>query len=1081
MLSGRRPRIKYGLFMLLGYVLMAVPAPVRAQPDAHRYVDLNLPAQDARVGTALFGRQAGIQILISDADAKGRRTQAVRGHYDLNQALATLLKGTGLRPVLISEDVYTLVPVTKAERKAEKPKTAAPQIKPSPPPTQLEPTEVVVTGTRLRSANQMSASPVTTISRQDLRYQGVLNLEEALNRLPQVRADATQFTNSSDTNGRIKINLRNLGWQRTLVLLDSKRLLPVEAVDINLVPSALVKRIDVLTGGASATYGSDAVAGVVNFVLDRSFEGVAISGSYGGYQHTNDNSAIRNVISKYPAINLPDKNVFDGVRSDLTVAAGKTFAEGKGNISGFIGHRTQATVTWSDRDYSACRIAVVDGQMDCVLNTINSPYGHYVVNSGERAGTTWYGAQDGSATFTPGSASANYAYNTRETFAFQRPDQRLSSGLFAHYRVSDALELYGTWLGIDDRTRSLFYPALVQQTVALNCNNPFMSAAQAQSLCGSVAGTGATVSTTIAYELNGPGSHVLDNKAINSDYRLSLGARGDLKTGWHYDLSFVGSRVYTSLSDNNEIDPVKITRALQVVDVAGTPTCLSKLDGSDPACVPANIFGYHTVDPAFYTYAYVNYKWATIVQQQVYTAGLDGDLTSYGVASPWAKTGVSVALGLEYRRDSLRNVSDEATRVYEGWLSTTAGHYGASEAYAEAQIPVISARPLAYSLDINLAYRISKYDNQSKALPTSRFDIQYRPIQTVLLRASLNNASRAPNISELYAPSYFSTNAALVDACAGTTPIASAAQCANTGVSAAQYGHISDCGTTCRTYAGGGNPLVRPEEARTLTLGFVLTPAAVPDMLVSLDYYRITVSNFIDYVDATSAFTNCLATGRNTFCQLVHRDPLTGALNGDGYVEGITQNTYRLYNSGIDIQARYSFELGNLGLGHTGRIETSALGTWLSTSAVAHTADDTQTNCAGYFGSPNCYAPQPKWRHNLRVTWKMPWREASVSVNWRYIGGTLYSGNSADPAINGGALPSTIFAKVPAYNYIDLSGAISIRRNLTLTASINNLFDLTPPVTPSTNVDGTTNNPNTWTGTYDALGRALMLRFDLKL
>jgi len=1056
---------RFGLYGLLASLLAGMPGLASAHPVA-----FNLPAQEARTGAALFARQAGIQLLITEKDAKGRRFRSVRGPFEVEKALALMLKGSHLHPVRITPGVYSLV--ADADPHIATMSAGAPEGGSRSEPTEI----VVVTGSRLRHPNQSSASPIVSLDQQELRYEGVLNLEEALNRMPQIRADSTQFANASDTDGRAKVNLRNLGWQRTLVLVDGQRFLPVQAIDLNLIPSSLVKRIDVLTGGASATYGSDAIAGVVNLVLDPSFDGVTVGGSIGAYQHTNDDAAVRSAIAQYPAIKVPEKEIVDGLRSDVSLSAGRPFAEGRGHVSFFVGSRQQQAVNWSARDYSACRLVTTDNKLDCAVNTVYSPYGRYVVDSGDMAGSTWYGAKDGGGTFVPGSESAAYAYNTRETFAFQRPDQRTSGGLFIQYRVSDATEYYASLLAVDDRTRSLFYPALVRQTVALNCDNPFMTVAQSQSLCGAAASTNATVATDIAYELNGPGSQLLDNKATNADWRIAFGAKGDLSGSWHYDLGFVGSRVYTSLSDNNEIDPDKFARALQVVDIAGTPTCMSKLDGTDPDCVPANIFGYHTIDPAFYDYAYVHYRWASVTQQQVYSASLTGDLTPYGVRSPWADTGASVAVGVEYRRDSLRNVSDAATRAYEGWLATVSGHNGVKEAYVELQLPVIKDRPGVYSLDLNLAYRTSLYDNQPKAMPTSRFEIQYRPRADLLIRASVNQASRAPNISELYAPAYFSTNSALVDACAGTTPSATLAQCLNTGISAAQYGHVEDCATTCRTYGGGGNAEVKPEAAETITFGMVFTPNTYSGLVLSVDYYRITVADFIDYVDATTAFNRCLTTGLSEYCGLVHRDVTTGALAGDGYVEGVTENTYRLYNNGVDVQGSYPFDLGRFG-----KLESSFLGTWLATSAFSHAEGDARVNCAGYFGSPYCYTPQPRWRHNARVTWRISQSQASLSLNWRYIGSTLYAGNSSDPAINGGATRSSVFAKVPAYTYIDLSGGLMLRNNLSVRLAINNLLDLTPPITSSLNVDGTTNNPNTWTGTYDALGRSIMLSFDLKL
>ena len=1030
----------------------------------------NLSAQDVTTGTARFGHQADVQILIPGDIAHNRRINAVHGRYEVTQALAIMLQGTGLEARQVSTGVYVLVAT------AVKPQAIAVPPPPvlAPPPVPPAPVEVIVTGTRIRKPNATSASPVTSLDQQELSFEGMFNIEDALNHLPQVRADSTQFQNGSDIDGRAKVNLRNLGWQRTLVLLDGQRLLPVQAIDLNIIPSALVKRVDVLTGGASSTYGSDAVAGVINFVLDKHFDGLQISGSYGAFEHVNDASDIRTAMAQYPNIKVPDKTVWDGGHSDINIAAGKNFADGRGNISLFADYRKQDPVLWSDRDYSACRLADTGTGLGCVVNTLYSEYGSFIVPNPDptKDPITYHLAKDGSQTFVTG---GDYAFNTREKFAFLRSDERFTGGLFANYKFNDQAEVYAGYLYMKDTTSSLFYPALVYDTAAINCDNPYMSSAQATTLCGASAGTSATVSTDVAYQLNGPGSAALTNEAVNSDYRFSAGVRGDIFDVWHYDVNVVTSQVYTSLSDNNEIDDASFISSLNAVTVGGKVVCASY--ATDPSCVPANIFSYHSVDPAFYAWAYRDYKWHSVTSQQDVTANITGDLTGYGVKSPWANDGVAIALGAEYRRDALRNEADQATRDYEGWLSTVGGHYGVVETYGEVQVPLISDKPFVNSLIFNAGYRISKYDNIDKGLPTSKYELLYRPVKDLLLRASFNNAARAPNVSELYGAKYFSVNGSLVDKCAGATPAATAAQCAFTGVSASQYGTITDCDTQCRTYAGGGNPLLRPEEAKTLTYGFVYTPKAVPTLLISVDYYDILINDFIGYLDAVDNFNKCLNTGLDFYCQYIHRDASTGALNGTGYVEGGTLNTYRLHNRGIDLQASYSFDIGRWG-----KIDTSFMGTALSITGGQGTPDQPMTDCAGYFGNPNCYAPEPKWRHNLRATWKTPWRSADVSLNWRHIGHTMFSGNSSDPAVsNNGCCVSTVITKLPDYDYIDLAATMKLRDNLSVNLSINNLFDLTPPILPSTHVDGTTNNPNTYTGTYDPLGRAILLKFTYKM
>lgn len=937
---------------------------------------------------------------------------------------------------------------------------------------------VVVTGTRIRRPNAQSAAPIVTMDKQELQFQGVMNIEDALNRLPQVRADNNQFGAGFDNGGQAKVNLRRLGNQRTLVLLDGERLLPVQAIDLNIVPVALISRVDVLSGGASSTYGSDAVAGVVNFVLNKKYDGVQLNTSYSFYQHTNDNIAMRSLLSNYPNFPVPSKHVTDGGRYDVNFAAGKNFHDGDGNISIFAGYRDQKPVKWGARDYSACRVANTTSSLSCSFNTVYTPTGRLDVTSGSKAGSGYYINKDGTQSFASTANSADYASNTRKDWNFIRADKRYSGGLFANYRFNDAAEVYGNLLVMRDVSIEQQSGAF-GATVNVSCNNPFLSAAQASSLCGSAAGSATTVSADYYLLQEGPGSIPVQNRIVNADYRFSGGMRGDVFDGWHYDVNFVASRVENSLSDRNEVNADRFARAVDVVNVGGVPTCRSVVDKTDTNCVAANIFQANKIDPKVYDYVYDHYRWTNVVEQRDLTLNLTGDLGQYGIKSPWANEGVAIAVGGEYRRESLKVKADQATIDYEGWFSTVGGHYSVKEAYGEAQLPLANDLPFVKSLVINTGIRASKYDTQKKELYTSKVEALYRPFEDLLLRSSYNSAARAPNISELYSPRNFSYNG--TDPCSATSlsqpGAATAAQCANTGVTAAQYAakSIQDCGPNgCRRYAGGGNINLLPEKAITQTLGFVYTPHQVPGLLISIDRVDIKIKDFIGYIDANVALSNCLTTGLQYYCRFVKRDPVTGRLDGTsttaGFISGGTENTNILSYKAEDIQVDYAF-----GIGKFGRMNLNLVGTLMRDSKGQDSPTVPVQDCAGYYGQPSCYAPAPKWASNARATWTTPWRQGVVSLAWRHIGSTRLSANSTDNALNGGAGPQgyTILTKMKAYDYFDLSGSVLVAKNLTGRIAINNLLDRSPPVVPATFVDGTTNNPNTYTGLYDPLGRAI--------
>jgi len=1053
------------------------------QPAMAAVKTFRIKAQDAGPAVAEFARQADIQLLLSAGAARGRRTNALDGAFDVADGLERLLKGTGLRARRIAPGIYALTLESK----------------PSPPPrvvvmSRAAPLEVagpasldalVVTGTRIRRANTTAAAPVTTLSRADLQLGGVLNLEEAINRLPEARADSTQFTNGSDADGRARINLRNLGQQRTLILLGGERLAPVQAVDLNIIPAALVRRVDILTGGASTTYGSDAVAGVVNLMLDRDLDGVRIDGGYSVYQHTNDNLATRGVASGFPNVKTPPRRVMDGAREDLTLAAGTRFAGGRGDILVFGAYRSQDPVQWKDRDFSACRVIATDDNSapSCAVSTLYTHHGRFQPITGPSAGQVFYATEGGA--FAPGEDGGLYAANTRETFNFMRSDERRSAGMFVNFKVAETAELRASLLYMKDATYSQFYPYINTADVPaggfrVNCNNPFLSTSQAALLCGSAAGTDQMISTRYTGIMSGPGGRPLRAEAINQDYRISVGLRGEALDHWRYDLTAIRSTVFSSLSDSNEIDPARLARALNVVTVAGTPTCAAALSGVDPACVPANVFRPGALDPRFYAYAYRDYVWANHYGQTDLVANLSGDLTGYGAKSPWSDRGLAVALGAEYRADSLKQKIDAEALAFEQLSPPLRGRQSVYEVYGELQAPITEGRPGVERLEITAGLRYSKYNTGDGLLPTWKYELQYQPTRDWLARASFNRAARAPNISELYTGSTYGV-IGLSDPCSGPSPAATLAACQHTGVTAAQYGRIPDCpDQLCQTYGGNGNAGLRPENARTRTIGLVYTPRALPGLSLSADYYRIAVKGYIGPILADSVFQNCLSTGEDYYCRFVHRAADTGALFGSqgagGYIATGAQNTSRLINEGVDVQASYGMSLGELG-----RLGLDLSGVRLITTGGKSAPDDPLRNCAGYFGPPHCYAPQPLWRHNLGATWRPPWREAVVSLTWRHIGPTRLAANSADPALSEGATPYAYrpFTRIQAYDYFDLGASMRLRPGLTIRLVANNLFDLTPPVVPSTFVDGTTNNPNTYTGTYDPLGRNLQLAFSL--
>jgi outer membrane receptor protein involved in Fe transport len=298
----------------------------------------------------------------------------------------------------------------------------------------------------------------------------------------------------------------------------------------------------------------------------------------------------------------------------------------------------------------------------------------------------------------------------------------------------------------------------------------------------------------------------------------------------------------------------------------------------------------------------------------------------------------------------------------------------------------------------------------------------------------------------------------------------SAAACALTGVTAAQYGKIPECpAETCVTQ-GGGNPDLKPEVADTRTAGVVLTPRFLPGFSMSLDYFDIYVDKYIGSVDAPTVINQCTENANPYFCNLFHRDPTSGVLFGDrGYIIATNQNTGFLQTSGVDVAGNYRVDLSSLTKGGDwGELDFSFVGTYLNSRKIEQLPGLGTYNCKGQFG-PTCGQPNPGWRHQLRTTWSLPWVPATISVNWRYFGGTnLFSNDiGQDDYVE-------INRKIKAYSYFDLAATWKVREQLSLRAGMNNLFDKDPPMIAA-GLLSSFGNGNTYPGVYDPMGRTMFV------
>ena len=508
-----------------------------------------------------------------------------------------------------------------------------------------EVTEIVVTGTRIPTPNLTSVSPVTAIGSADIKAQGVTRVEDMINSLPQAfAAQGGQISNGS--NGTATVNLRALGPTRTLVLIDGRRVGPGNpastgagaVTNLNFIPSSLVERVDVLTGGASAVYGADAVAGVVNFIMKKDFEGVKIDAQWSTYQHTQHNDGVAAIVRAKAAtatdpsqFKLPNSNVRDGDGSEITLTMGVNAPDGKGNITAYASFRQINAVLEANRDFSAC--------------TLNSGAVFTCGGSGTATPARVGGFTVSGNTFRPRDPIAD-VYNFGPTNFFQRPDERYTLGAFAHYQIADWAEAYSQVMFMDDNSVAQIAPGgIFAGSFNINCDNALLTPTQATQLCGANAGDPTKVFNGTVAKRNVEGGGRLSGFR-NVSYRYVIGLKGNLSDNWNYDAYLDYTSTTVEAPQTAFFQTARIQNSLIVRrNAAGQIVCQSVIDGSDPACVPYNIFQEGKVTQAALNYLQVPSYRGGNATERVANLTFGGDLTPYGVKSPWANDGVGVAFG----------------------------------------------------------------------------------------------------------------------------------------------------------------------------------------------------------------------------------------------------------------------------------------------------------------------------------------------------------------------------------------------------------------------------------------------------
>jgi outer membrane receptor protein involved in Fe transport len=952
---------------------------------------------------------------------------------------------------------------------------------------------VTVTGSRITIPNQESISPVTAITTEELRTSGKTRIEDVLNQLPQAfAAQGSSVSNASD--GTATVDLRHLGEERTLVLVNGRRLMPGDpdggnAADLNQIPLALVKRIDVLTGGASATYGADAVAGVVNFIMDTEFEGIRFDANYSFYNHRNDNMA-GGIVDARGFQNSP-RSINAGYAKDFTFAMG--IGGDKGHATVYAGYREVDAVLQSMYDYSACTFNSGNsftcggsGTSDPAHFTILNPDGSGKLISSPscpQGSGCIVGANGALRPFT----AAQDAYNFGPLNYYQRPDERYTAGLFANFNVTDNIEAYGEVMYMDDRSVAQIAPSGAFNVAAnISCQNPFLTADQRTQFCDSIGidSSDPTSRTTVLVARRNTEGGGRQNDLGHVAFRSVTGLRGDMFADWKYDVSFQHGQTQRNSTYYNDFSISRSAQALDAVDQGlvqtgtanGNIVCGINADADanndNPSCAPYNIWTPGGVTPAALAFLQTPGFIRAQHTQRIAHADFTGDVSKF-VTLPTAGSGLLMNFGFEYRTEEVSFNPDIAYQTGDlagqgGATPPVQGDYYVKEAFVEARLPLIEDRPFINSLNLETAYRYSDYSIDFST-DTYKFGLDWAPVDPLRVRASYQRAVRVPNLGELYLPATIALSGTN-DPCDGT-PTATLEQCMRSGVTPAQYGNIPQ--NPASQYNGliGGNPTTKPETADTTSFGFIFQPDFVPNLFVAIDYFDIKIEDYINptvggLADVT--LTQCLNTGDPTFCSRIQRDG-AGSLwlnSTDSFIVDLALNTGSLSTSGIDLQTTYSLPVGDYRLGF------SLVGTYLDSLEKEPLPGFPSYDCKGLYGSV-CQEPNPVWRHSFRTSVATPFRGLDLALTWRFFDSVDVDTTSSNPQLSGN--PTNADRTLSSRSYFDLSGAMTFLDQYTVRLGMNNILDKDPPLVGQVNCPSGPCNGNTYPTVYDALGRQIFV------
>ncbi|NBC35101.1 TonB-dependent receptor [Novosphingobium sp. FSY-8] len=872
--------------------------------------------------------------------------------------------------------------------------SAAPAAAPTRPAEPTAP-DIVVTGSRIARAGFTAPTPVTVMGAEQLTKAAPSTLAESLRQLPSLtNTSGPQRNSGSSRVGQSFLNLRSLGPTRTLTLFDGRRMVSSSltgSVDANILPSAVVQRVEVVTGGASAAYGSDAVAGVVNFILDKKFTGLKGEINYGLAQE-GDNREIR-----------------------ATLSAGLKFAEGRGHILVSGEYFRNDGVAPSARPWASQGWGLINnpsGTPTLVLKpnvlTVGT-YGGLII--GGNGGTAANNALFKGIQFMPGGVAAAYNYGTYTTSTQQvggdgvpteniqeinRPLERGSGYVHVGFDVSDALSLYAD--AMYGRSSSTVNNTYNRRQTA----NPFTiqrdNAFLPDAIRNQMQAVGVTSLTMLRFSRE---RGFIVTRGDSDTMQGTIGAKGTI-AGLSWNAYYLRGRTYQTNATMNDEITARFNSAIDAVvsPSTGQIVCRSSLTNPTNGCVPFNVFGEGSPSNAALDYTRgVSWSHATI----------DADVGSFAVSGPlangWAGP-IRFAIGGEYRSEKV-NVTTDALSPTGAFLlgnpNPWSGRYNVKEGFVEIIAPLAKDLPLIRELELNAAGRVTDYST-SGTVKTWKLGLSYKPFDDLRLRGTRSRDIRAPNLSELY-------------------------QAGRQSIASVNDPFKSNVRVTGILQNNSGNAGLKPEIADTLTFGAVYSPSWVPHLNLSVDFYDISIASAIDNIAAQTAVDQCYV-GTAAACALFTRDTAGNITS----FSALPINLASAKTRGIDFEVGYSAPNGLLGL--KGNVTLRAVATYLAKQETT-TPGGAPIDRAGEAG----VNPYPRWRGVAQFNYQG--ETVGGFLQARYVGGGAYDVTRGPAVVD--------LQNVSAQVYFD--GQISFKPKMSgseieLFLNVRNILDNAPPIAP---------------------------------